>query len=97
MNLGFRIAILDTWTTIGRILLVGEEFVIVRSDADPLVHNRERESSCYPAEGMLVYPIEIGPTTFIFDVRADMNIARVIWVGRNGGVLLPIQESEPPT
>ena len=91
-NIGYRITIVETGKIIGRIILIGEDFVIARSEADPLVHNREREPSGYDTAEVLIYPLEINSTVYIHDGRANVNVARVVWVGRNGGALLPAQE-----
>ena len=94
-NIAYRITIVETGRVIGRVILIGEEFVIAGSEADPLVHNRGRELSGYDAAEVLLYPLEINSIVYIHDGRANSNVARVVWVGRNGGTLLPIREDTP--
>ena len=33
---------------------------------------------------------------YLYDRHVDINVARVISVGRNGGMLVPVQEGEIP-
>lgn len=66
-NFGFQIAMVDTNITIGRVLLVGDKFVIVGSNADHTSHNWEQEPSRYDWEEILFYPIEVGLETFLYN------------------------------
>ena len=91
-NIAYRITMVETGRVIGRVILIGEEFVIAGSEADPLVHNRGRELSGYDAAEVLLYPLEINSIVYIHDGRANSNVVQVVWVGRNGGTLLPVQE-----
>ena len=51
--------------------------------------------SGYDASEVLLYPLEINDVVYIHDGRTDANVARVAWVGRNGGTLLPASENTP--
>ena len=66
-NLGFCVAMAESGITIGRLLLMGEQFVIAGSSADPLVHNREREPSHYGAKEVLLYPLNVDTATYLYD------------------------------
>ena len=74
-NIGYRITIVEIGKIIGQIILIGEDFVIAGSKADPLVHNREREPLGYNAAEVLIYPLEINSIMYIHDGRANVNIA----------------------
>ena len=74
-NIGYRITMVETGKIMGRIILIGEEFVIVGSEADPLVHNREREPVGYNITEVLIYPLEIDSIVYIHDGWANVNVA----------------------
>ena len=58
-----------------------------------MIHNREQEPSNYEVTKVLIYPLEINSITYIHDGRANVNMARVMWVGRDSGTLLPVLRS----
>ena len=94
-NIGVYVKFASSNVTIGRVLLVGEEWIVEGSSEDPMTHNRERPPSNYAFEEMLLYPLDTGTIIYLFDGRADVNVARIVYLGQEGGILIPVPRSKP--
>lgn len=44
---------------------------------------------------MLLYPLDTGTIIYLYDGRADVKVAQIVYLGQESGMLIPVPRGEP--
>ena len=44
---------------------------------------------------MLLYPLDTGTIIYLYNGRADIKVARIVYLGQESGILIPVPQGEP--